>query len=100
MRAIYCPNCASQFHIHPEDERDGWKMRKVNIKAKVPTDGSHRIEISVGFPGDNEPTDVIPVLMIVCDQCNDEIPEGADAVAVSMWRPGDEMTDWEKAYTL
>lgn len=94
MRSILCPDCSSRFHMHPEDAADGWHMRKVEIKAKVPTDGSHRIEIMSG----SNPATVIPVPLIVCDHCNDEIPEGSTGICVSMWRGQDEPDNWEQNY--
>lgn len=95
MRSILCPDCSAKFTMHREDSADGWHMRKVEIKVKVPTDGSHRIEIMSGM----NPATVIPVPIVVCDHCNDEIPEGAIGIAVSMWRGEDEPGNWEQGYS-
>lgn len=93
MRSILCPTCAEKFHEHPDDVAEGWRMRKVHIKVKRPTDGSHQISILSG--GTEE---IIPVPMVVCDHCNTELPDGTDAVAVSMWQ-GVDPGNWEKEYS-
>lgn len=94
MRSILCPDCAKTFTMHPSDAADGWHMRKVEIKAKVPTDGSHRITVMAG----NEIVSDTPVPCIVCDHCNDEIPEGSPGICVSMWRGNEEPENWERNY--
>lgn len=66
MRSILCLPCSAKFTMHPEDAANGWHIRKVPIRAKVPTDGSHRIQV---FAGDNMVSDT-PIPMIVCDHCN------------------------------
>lgn len=95
MRSILCPSCSAKFTMHREDSADGWHMRKVEIKVKVPTDGSHRIQI---FADDNMVSDT-PVPVILCDHCNDEIPEGNTGICVSMWRGEDEPGNWEQGYS-
>lgn len=94
MRSILCPDCSKSFALHPSDAADGWHMRKVEIKVKVPTDGSHRITV---MAGDKVVSDT-PVPIIVCDHCNDEIPEGQPGICVSMWQGTDELEDWERKY--
>lgn len=95
MRSILCPSCSAKFTMHPEDIANDWHMRNVEIKVKVPTDGSHRIEIMAG----DEPVKVIHVPVVLCDHCNHEIPEGATGIAVSMWRGEDEPGNWEQGYS-
>lgn len=80
--------------MHPQDAADGWHMRKMKIKVKVPTDGSHRIQV---FAGDSMVSDT-PVHIIVCDHCSDEIPDGSAGVAVSVWQGQDEPENWERNY--
>ena len=90
MRSILCPECASEFQIHAEDTSDGWLMRKVPIKAQVPTDGSHRIQV---FAGETMVSDT-PVPVVLCDACNQEIQDGSDAVAVSMHMQNEHLEEW------
>lgn len=94
MRNLLCKTCAAKFTLHPEDERDGWQMRKVPIVCKRPAD----LHITIIHAGGQERTEV-PVL--VCDTCNDELPDGTACVAVTMWKEGDEIEigNWEKEYS-
>lgn len=92
-RQLLCVTCASEFHLHSEDAANGMKMRKVHIKeAKRPEKLEVRIQAG-------EEEHVIPVPILVCDHCNDEIPEGTPAVAVTIWEASGEPEDWEKEYS-
>ena len=90
-RQLLCPACSSDFHLHPEDVENGIKMRKVHIKAKRPE--NLEIRINAG----NE-THTIPVPILVCDHCNEEIKEGSPAVAVTLYE-GQEPENWESEYS-
>ena len=92
-RQLLCPACAQEFNLHPEDKANGIKIRKVEIQsARRPP--NLQIRIKAG----NETT-IIPVPVIVCDHCNDEIPEGSKAVGVTMWgKDQEEPEPWEKEY--
>jgi hypothetical protein len=92
MRAIYCPACAQEFNIHPEDIRDGWKLRRTPIKVHRPEQG-HEIIIKSG-----DETSVIQCPMVVCDACNCELPEGTDAFGITMYK-GQEPDMWEREYS-
>lgn len=93
MRYILCPTCAANFKEHPDDTREGWLIRRKEIKAKVPDDGSHRITIIAG--GETVHDEQVPI--IACDLCNAEIPEGSPATCVTMWQ-GQEPENWEERY--
>jgi len=96
IRNLFCHECRERMELHPEDIVHGWKMRRVTIeKAKVPD--HHQIEIHAG----DQPVHIIPVPMLVCDGCNDEIPVGGKAVAVTMWQASqeDEPGNWEEEFT-
>ena len=93
MRYILCPACAGNFKEHPDDVADGWLLRRKEIKAIVPDDGSHRITIMAGSKTVHDEQ----VLIIVCDKCNAEIPEGSPATCVTMWH-GEEPENWEERY--
>ena len=90
-RQLLCIPCANEFHLHPEDVANGIKMRKVHITAKRP----ENLEIRVS---DGKETTVIPVPILVCDHCNEEIKEGAPAVAVTLYE-GQEPENWESEYS-
>lgn len=96
IRKIYCPRCA-EVYIQPElpaeDVADGWQQRSKRILAKKPSE--HNIEVTDLGAGT---TEVIPVPVLVCDFCNDQINDGDDAVAWTMWR-GTEPENWEAEYT-
>ena len=97
MRSILCISCANKFKEHPDDIAEGWKTRKVQIKTRKPA--QHSIEVYAGKSLDRlklVKTEDVPT--IFCDHCNIELPDGTDAVAVSMWRGG-EPGNWEKEYS-
>lgn len=84
------------MQLHPEDVADGWRMRRRTID-KAKRHDHHQIEIHVV----GEPASIIPVPVLVCDFCNDEIPVGDRAVAVTMWQlPEGEPGDWEREFTI
>lgn len=92
-RQLLCVTCASEFNLHSEDVANGMKMRKVHINETKRPD-RHEIVIS-----DGETTHRIPAPILVCDHCNDEIPEGTPAVAVTVWEASGEPENWEKEYS-
>lgn len=71
-------------------------MRKVPIKARRPD--NHQITIHAG-PETNVMTSIIPLPVLVCDHCNIDIPDGSDAIAVSMWRQEEQAVDWEHEFS-
>lgn len=93
-RDLYCRKCASNRQLHPDDVRDGYVTRQVPVIAKLPPN----LYIEVG-PMDG-PRDKILVTELVCDLCNDAIPNGTVAMAITTWNIHREGTpvEWEKEY--
>jgi hypothetical protein len=98
IRKLLCVDCGHAFEIHPQDAADGFQMRKVNLTARKPENMNIEIH-ATGGPGPDE-HQTIPVNELVCDHCNDSIPNGHEAVAVTMWDKNREETpgDWEQSY--
>jgi hypothetical protein len=90
-RKLLCPACGQDYNLHPEDEKDGFKLRKVHITAKKPD------VLNVEVISGRQHT-VIPVPFLVCDLCNTKIEDGSPAVATTMWQ-GEEPESWEKEYS-
>ena len=91
MRKLLCPACGQDYKLHPEDEKDGFKLRKVHITAKKPKVLNIQVQCV-------EHTTIIPVPFLVCDLCNAKIVDSSPAVATTMWQ-GEEPEAWEKEYS-
>lgn len=91
-RKLLCPACGQDYNLHPLDESDGFKLRKIHITAKRPENLAIRVQAGVE-------TTVIPVPFLVCDLCNAKIEDGSPAVATTMWL-GEEPESWESQYAL
>ena len=89
-RYLLCPGCEDRIPLHPDDKANGIQMRRTSLIAKKPEDLN--IEIHHG-----DETDIIPVTVLVCDLCNEAIPDGTRAVDVTMWE-GPEPGPWEEEY--
>jgi hypothetical protein len=85
-RYILCKPCGLKFKLDPEDVETGWHLRKVTGVGQKPAD--HAIKV-------NDRRIDIPSLL--CDHCNDELPNGSAVIAVTMWR-GAEPGTWETEY--
>lgn len=90
-RKLLCPACGQDYNLHPFDEKDGYKLRKVHITAMRPEN------LAIEVHSDGEKT-VIPVPFLVCDLCNAKIKDGSPAVATTMWQD-EEPEAWEKEYS-
>ena len=90
-RKLLCPACGQDYKLHPLDEKDGFKLRKVHITAKKPD----VLNVEVISSGQHT---VIPVPFLVCDLCNARIVDGSPAVAATMWQ-GEEPEALEKEYS-
>lgn len=95
IRYLLCNNCSDRFaELHREDIEAGWHLRRNTIeKSKRPEDLCieirHQDEVAR-----------IPVPVMVCDGCNDEMPDGSNIIAVTMWQsPEAEPGNWEAEYT-
>lgn len=96
IQRIYCYDCGQNHPpLDPEDELDGWKMRKVNI-AQVKKPSVHQIIVTSHPSGEKKVTDL---QSLICDFCNAQIPDGSPALAVTMWRTAVEPGPWEKEYS-
>jgi|GEM_PF-6494166 hypothetical protein len=92
-RKLLCPACALDYKLHPQDEEDGFKMRRVDIASvKRP----ENLAIQVITAAEIRTT---PVPFLVCDFCNAKIGDGSPAVAITMWRE-EEPEEWESEYTV
>lgn len=91
-REILCPDCAANLPLalDVEDRANGFTFRTVALDG-VKTPPNHGIEIN----GKRETLSAIH-----CDRCNETIPDGSPAVAVTTWntnREG-EPRAWEGQY--
>ena len=84
-------NCASKFKLHSEDEENGMTLHKVPILAKLPPE----LFITITAGGQ---VDKIKVTQLVCDFCNDAIPDGSPAVAATISSPDHPYEHWESEY--
>ena len=91
IQYLCCSMCGGDYKLHPMDVESGLKMRKVEGKAHRPK--VHQIKVIVD--GQEESVTDVPVLL--CDLCNEVIPDGTQAVALTMWR-GPEPDRWEGTY--
>ena|SRR5258705_11629372 len=92
IRQLQCLKCARRSKpLEQEDLHAGWHMRLVKGKAQKPQ--KHQIVIRT----DNKPPEIIPLAILLCDLCSDEIADGAEAVAFTFWR-GDEPEAWEHEF--
>jgi len=91
MRKLLCPACGQDYNLHPFDEQEGYRLRKVHITAKKPKELNIQVQ-SIRY------TTIIPVPFLVCDLCNTKIEDGSPAVATTMWQ-GEEPESWEKEYS-
>lgn len=93
---LACPKCGDRFHLHAEDIKNGYQIKKVILEAHKPKD--LHIEVASGGSFDNMKTHtIIPIDVMVCDLCNDAIYDGSPAVAITMWR-GKEPDPWWLEY--
>lgn len=92
-RNLYCPKCGERSlqPMHPEDAAMGFHRRRVHLKAKKPAE--HFMEII-----DDTGTKRQYLAALACDGCGVYIPDGSDAVAVTMWRGDNEIGAWEQEY--
>lgn len=99
-RQIICRACyEKRGPMHPEDVLAGWNQRFVHGHAKKPA--GHEIKIYTGGSLDKLKLDkTIRPASLVCDHCNEQLPDGTGSVAITMWRPAreSEPDDWEKKY--
>jgi len=101
-RRILCPDCNEKRKakypsgLHPEDRAAGFQVRVVLIEVKKPE--QHGIDV---YEGNSLSAmaltkhEELPAIM--CDDCNQAIPDGTRAYAISMWRGG-EMGAWEQEF--
>ena len=91
IRRLYCKTCADKTakELPGEDKAEGRIQRFVNLRIKRPKE--HHVEIT-NFATGNVHRVEIPEL--VCDFCNQQLPNGTEAVAWTMWR-GEEPGKWE-----
>ena len=91
---MHCINCGTTglIPLDSEDAQDGWQIRAVWLKGKKPTE--HFAEVTNVRTGEKTRTD-FPHL--ICDHCNAKIEDGAQCVAITMWR-GEAPADWESGY--
>lgn len=97
-RRIVCEACgAKRQDIDPRDKANGFKRRVVKIIARKPA--NHGVTYYAG--------DTIATLekvaqkqlpCIQCDDCGTDIPDGALAVCISMWRSVEPIPPWEHEY--
>lgn len=90
-RRIVCENCGKEA-MHPEDVANGWQRRFVQGKARKPA--VHEVKIYTA--GVLDTTESLPTL--VCDNCGAPIPDGAPCVAITIWRDGGLMGQWEHEF--
>lgn len=86
-RRIYCETCGVLKPMHPEDVMAGFQRRRVELRAKKPD--VHQIQV-------NKKT--FNLQSLICDNCGNQIPDGAKAIAETMWRDGITPWDWEQDY--
>jgi hypothetical protein len=95
IRRIYCESCGNKWPgPDPEDIANHWHFRPLHIIAKKPTE--HFIKITDSKTGQTERSD-LPTLL--CDHCGQPIPDGAPAIAYTVWRGSIEPPVWENNYT-
>lgn len=101
-RRILCQSCyRKRGPMHPEDVLMGWTQRFVRGKAHKPPE--HNVKF---YSGENmeslKLTETRELSTLVCDTCNEPIPDSSEAVAITMWRPQVEAEpgEWEKEYLI
>jgi hypothetical protein len=99
-REIICQSCGSKLKpLHPEDVKNGFKRRVVDIVAKRPED--HKITELAGPDLDNMAVVTITMLpTLQCDRCGTPIPDGQPCKALTMWRASKEPEpcEWESEF--
>ena len=107
-RRILCQSCGDKWKPHPEDTRQGWRIRVVHVSLKKPEDHSVTVVTGMtsdelislmakGVPKGRGKTTQLPE--IYCDKCGEVVPEGTVALAVTMWRDEQgEIGNWEQEY--
>src|ERR1035437_5815073 len=90
-RELLCMDCAPKFKLHEDDASNGMTLHKVSIRAKLPPELF--IEITAGGK-----TDKFKVTQLVCDLCNEAIPNGSIAVAATISSPDHPYEPWESEY--
>lgn len=75
--------------MHPEDVANGWQRRFVCGVARKPA--IHEVKIYTA--GVLDTTESLPTLC--CDNCGESIPDGTTCVAITMWRDGGLIGQWE-----
>jgi len=94
MRRIVCNKCFKLPLLHPEDVQRGFRSRhKVIERVKVPE--FHTVTVT---DGNGEVLSKRELSHIHCDNCNAVIPEGASCHAVTVWRRGQEIGEWESGF--
>lgn len=96
IRKILCNNCADKFYLYPEDSAAGWRMRRVPIKARKPSD--HHIEI-ISTNSSGTSSERIHLSSLECDNCGSAIADGTDCMAITMYYDGQEPLNWEQEYS-
>ncbi|MDD5350022.1 MAG: hypothetical protein PHQ12_07410 [Chthoniobacteraceae bacterium] len=77
MRRLLCSKCGDGYQQHPEDVAHGFQMRRTEGLARKPV--GHGLDV------------------LLCDLCRHSIPDGAPAVAVTVWRENP-IGYWEAEY--
>lgn len=95
-RYILCSKCSQRMQLHPEDERMGFKQRRVEIPGVKTPPGLARQVTTYGDDG-HVSVERTELTSLVCDGCNDPVPDGTPVTAVTLYR-GPEPEPWEEAY--
>lgn len=95
MRRLLCIPCGHDYAIGREDERDGWRLRKLQgLAHKPPVHNTTTTTIEKG----RQTMKVIEELpTLLCDLCGKSLPDGTPAIATTQWRSV-EPPDWESEY--
>lgn len=72
-----------------------FKERRIDIIARKPVD--HFITLTTGIETGQPETKREDLPSLRCDACNESIPDGSKALAVTFWR-GQEPEFWEHEY--
>lgn len=93
MRRLTCKECLIHWiPPNPLDVAEGWRIRVVEAKAKMPF--GHGISIVT-----RSTKEFYPASSLVCDDCNAKIEDGAVAYFVTMYKEDEpEIENWEKEF--
>lgn len=95
IRRIHCEACDRKTRPqHPEDVAQGWKRRRVQIRAQKPAEHIISVVTASGI-------DTYPLHSLHCDGCGVELKDGSPAFALTEWQEPREAEPvaWEQEYS-